>query len=729
AKAALRFGLEKTLGQADRFNIVAFESSLHNLSPQMLGVSRANIERALDFVDKLKANGGTNINDALVAAMRMFSGAMRAQNLVFITDGQPTDSVTDPATIANNVRAANAGRARLFCFGVGFTVNNRLLEQLAAENRGVTSNIADQSDLNEIVSKFFARVSQPVLSNLKMDFGRLQTDRVYPSDLPDLYTRSQIKVFGRYRNPEDLRDSIITLTGEMNEREQRFEFGGMSFPAATNDNEFLPKLWATERVSALLAQERLYNSPSVFRDEIVQLAREFNLVTPYTSMYVPTTLELEREKANESSPTRTGAPSVSVTASAADQRVDPKLDLDPRVLSARRVENLAIMNRGVFGAAPFNVPGTVTDANGAVVPDAAVTIVDQNTGMRRELTTDSSGNFSIAGLPPGKYSVQVAATGFKTARITDVSVQPGQTQLGGVHLEVANVSEAVTVTGSAPIVSTDSAHSSIVIESRSVEDLPNLDPAHSLTRLIPGAFFGATPRGSQPAEMGRRPEFDIAIGAAHPRSISHTLDGQENADLDGRPAISVDNLEAVEMLHVLTTRATGDVSLTGAAAINLVTPAGSNQFHGSAFDYYLNRGLGALSPIERRNGIDEPPTFKNTMYGGVLGGPIRRDRAFFFASLLGETQISRPFVDSTASFIVPTESTLARLMKNYPESQPVLDIFKRGPLATVGPTRITRSFSLPVFGAPMEFGEVGRSVAGSAEGYEVGSRFSLNATP
>src|SRR5262249_46082958 len=128
-------------------------------------------------------------------------------------------------------------------------------------------------------------------------------DCLQPADLPDLYTRSQIKIFGRYRNEEDLKNVTVALTGQMNEQAQRFEFTGLHFPLFTTDNEALAKLWAAERINALLSQIRVSGEQPELKQEVIDLARQFNLVTPYTSMYVPSTAEVEREKANASAAT------------------------------------------------------------------------------------------------------------------------------------------------------------------------------------------------------------------------------------------------------------------------------------------------------------------------------------------------------------------------------------------------------------------------------------------
>src|SRR5262249_45372293 len=143
--------------------------------------SSANINQALKFVEQLNLISSTNINDALVAAMRSFTEGSRPHNLVFITDGQPTDSVTNPDQISANARAANTAHVRLFTFGVGADVNAVLLERLAAENRGSTTAIADESKLERTMSGFFSKVRQPVLSDLRVDFGPVFVDRVQPA--------------------------------------------------------------------------------------------------------------------------------------------------------------------------------------------------------------------------------------------------------------------------------------------------------------------------------------------------------------------------------------------------------------------------------------------------------------------------------------------------------------------------------------------------------------------
>ncbi|MCI0486631.1 MAG: carboxypeptidase regulatory-like domain-containing protein [Blastocatellia bacterium] len=744
AKEALRFGLTRTLSENDRFSIIAFSNNIQPMGLGLIAATKDNIARALNLVNGLNADGGTNINDSLVAAMNLFERSGRPQNLVFITDGMPTVSATNPEQIAANVRSANTSRARLFTFGVGSNVNMYLLEKLSTENRGAQSNITDQSELRSEVSTFFAKVSQPVLADMFVDFGPLQVDRVHPAQLPDLYTRSQIKIFGRYRNLEDIKNAIITLTGMMSEQPQRFEFDGLNFPLVTTDKEFLPKLWATERVEALLAEIRLNGETPALKQEVIELAREFNLVTPYTSMYVPTAAELEREKEEAALQSQTATKTKTMqfgkpgTGSgggmgAGDGKGAGSNAQSQSAITAGQVANLPLNNRTLapLSLSPRPAPGAVVDPQGAAIAGATVTIRDEDTGATRTVITDTSGNYSVAGLPPGNYSVKVEAEGFKKTEIQNVTVQPGQTAAAGVTLDVGATAETVTVTSVAPAFNTSSAHTSSSYDSTKLRDLPSLVPVDSFARLVPG-INTREPDEATGLSLFLDPhaEFIFRINGGRARSNYFTIDGRDNNDIDGRPAVSLNNFDAVLSLHVVTTRGPGDLSLAGASSINLTTRPGTNNFHGTIFGYHLNRRLGTLSALERRSGLDRPPLFKNNIYGGTFGGPIIRDRMFFFGAFQGEAETSHRFIDSTSSFLTPTETGLAALARIFGDSPTISDLIARGPLAqTIGDPRILRTFTIPVMGVPVEFGQVSRLMPSITRGYEAGGRFDFYATP
>ncbi|MFN2454220.1 MAG: VIT domain-containing protein [Pyrinomonadaceae bacterium] len=309
ARAALLFGI-RNLRADDRFNVVSFAGEEHLMSTRLVAADNAGRGRGMDFVQSLRSNGGTNINDAVLAALRQFDVANRPKMIVFLTDGLPTVGETNIASIVNNVHDANARSTnarnahasnvqsrnatrsgiRLFTFGVGYDVNTQLLDKLAAENGGAADYVEPKEDLEVKVSNFFAKVTHPVLTDLQLDMGGVETDFIYPRNLPDIFRGTQLTLIGRYRNPNDLRHVTLRLTGESGGRTRTFTYAGERFPLAEDGNDFLPHLWATRRVGWLLEQIRTSGEQRELRDEIVDLGTRYGIVTPYTSY-----LALERE--------------------------------------------------------------------------------------------------------------------------------------------------------------------------------------------------------------------------------------------------------------------------------------------------------------------------------------------------------------------------------------------------------------------------------------------------
>jgi Ca-activated chloride channel family protein len=732
AKEALRFGLTQTLSEGDRFNVVAFESRISRLADQMLPVNRSTIERALSFVEELDASGGTNINDSLVAALGYFSKNSRPKNLVFITDGRPTSSVTNPEQIVSNVSGSNTSGARIFTFGVGPDLNSELLERIARENRGADSRIAEQNLLGATVSSFFAAVSRPVLADLHVDFGPVQTDKVHPTQLPDMYTRSQTRMFGRYRNTEDLRNVIVTLTGQMNEGQQQFQFTGLNFPLITSDSSFLPKMWATERVSALLAEIRLYGERPELKQEVIDIAREFNLVTPYTSMYVASSVQDAAEKDSLKKESSEATSAVDNTLRVRERGLNEVASRrssaspgDPRMST---IDSLPIAGRTFKNTVPL-APGTIVDQNGAAISGATVTLKDQNTGATRTVVTDSSGSYSVAGVPPGNYRVEVTAPGFNKTEVQNVAVQPGQVTATGVELTVGAATEMVNVTAVGPSINTSLSQLTTTHEWNKLRDLPSLDTVESFSRLSPGITARKSLDPADQAEAGREAEFRFWLSGSRPHSNYYSLNGHENRDIDGRASVSVHNFDSIDTLQILTTRGAGDVSGMGSGSLNLIGRTGSNEFHGTAFEYHLNRKFGALSPLERRSGLSKAPRLNSDLFGGTFGGPIWTDRLFFFGSVQAESEESNLFIDSTSSLLTPTPQGLAALSQSFAASEAVRDLIARGPFSR-NPTsiQIGRTFSIPVAGVPIEFAQTSRIAPSLANGVEVGGRLDFNAT-
>ena len=283
AKAALRFGVE-SLSPRDRYNIISFSGEEHLMKEGLTEATPESRRQSAVFIERLTASGGTNINDALVSALRQFQSAERSAMIVFLTDGLPTVGVADAAKITANVAEANRAGVRIFSFGVGYDVNTSLLDKISADNRGASDYIEPQEDIEVKVSNFFTRVNHPVLSELKLEFGGVNAELVYPKSLPDLFKGSQLALVGRYRNPLD--SVALKLSGKFGTRAETLTFPGHSFSSGANGNEFLPRLWATRRVGYLMEQIRLNRESREVVDEIVSLGTRFGIVTPYTSFLV-----------------------------------------------------------------------------------------------------------------------------------------------------------------------------------------------------------------------------------------------------------------------------------------------------------------------------------------------------------------------------------------------------------------------------------------------------------
>lgn len=282
ARSALLFGI-RTLRDGDRFNVINFAGEEHLMDRDLIAADANGKRRGEEFVKGLRPTGGTNINDSLIASLRQFERNDRPKMLVFMTDGRPTIGETDIDKITSTVKAAKSADVRIFPFGFGYDVNTALLDKLGSENGGISDYVQPKEDLEVKVSNFFAKVSSPVLSDLELDFGGADVDLVYPRKLPDLFRGMQLTVIGRYKNAADLNNITIILRGRAGGEGRNFSYSNLDLPLRDNDNEFLPRLWASRRVGWLIEQIRLNGESRELKDEIVDLGTRYGIVTPYTS--------------------------------------------------------------------------------------------------------------------------------------------------------------------------------------------------------------------------------------------------------------------------------------------------------------------------------------------------------------------------------------------------------------------------------------------------------------
>jgi Ca-activated chloride channel family protein len=295
ARAALLYGV-RILRPQDRFNVVSFAGEEHLMESGLIAADDKGRQRGEAFIKALKPVGGTNINQSLVASLGQFSDVSRERPkiIVFMTDGLPTVGETNVIRIVDNVRKASKPGVRLFTFGVGYDVNTALLDKLAAENGGTADYVEPKEDLEVKVSSFFTKVNYPVLTDLKIDMANAKTDLVYPRSIPDLFRGSQVTLIGRYSNDASLESLRLRLTGQAGGSSRSYNYDNLSFPLRNENNDYLPRLWATRRVGWLMEQVRSNGEQKELRDEIVDLGTRYGIVTPYTSYLA---LEPENQRA------------------------------------------------------------------------------------------------------------------------------------------------------------------------------------------------------------------------------------------------------------------------------------------------------------------------------------------------------------------------------------------------------------------------------------------------
>ncbi len=282
AKKALLFGI-KTLHDGDRFNVINFAGEEHLMERGLIAANADGKKRGEEFVTRLTPNGGTDINSAMIASLKQFEKGDRPKMLVFMTDGLPTVGETNTERIISNLKSQKSVDVRIFPFGFGYDVNTTLLDRIGAENSGISDYIQPKEDLEIKVSNFFQRVSSPVLADLELDFGPLLTESTYPRKLTDLFRGMQMTIIGRYKNTNDLKNTTLRLTGKSGRESRSFTYNSLDFPIHSDENNFLPRLWATRRVGWLLEQIRSNGETKEVRNEVVELGTRYGLVTPYTS--------------------------------------------------------------------------------------------------------------------------------------------------------------------------------------------------------------------------------------------------------------------------------------------------------------------------------------------------------------------------------------------------------------------------------------------------------------
>jgi hypothetical protein len=285
--------------------------------------------------------------------------------------------------------------------------------------------------------------------------------------------------------------------------------------------------------------------------------------------------------------------------------------------------------------------GSVTDASGAVVPGATITVTDARTTRERVTVSDAHGAYTISQLPVGVYTVKAELTGFKTVVQEQIQVQVDENRRVNLVLELGAVTESVTVPGTAAQVDTRTGTLREVVDSQRILELPlNGRNPLQLQLLVAGA-------GGR-AGQGQAQNDSMSINGSRANSNNYALDGADNHDPYFNTPSVFPSPDALEEFSLQTSSYGADKGRNAGALMNAVTKSGTNELRGTAFEFLRDEALNARNFFS-----DTVAPFERHQFGGTAGGPVRRDRTFFFASYQRTTQTSAP---GSVTATVPTDA-------------------------------------------------------------------------
>jgi carboxypeptidase family protein len=303
--------------------------------------------------------------------------------------------------------------------------------------------------------------------------------------------------------------------------------------------------------------------------------------------------------------------------------------------------------------------GTVTDPSGGVVPGASVTITNEATGVSQTIQTTSAGYYRAPALPGGLYTVKVAIQGFKGWVREHIRLESTQTRAVNVALELGTANaEEVTVTAEAPLVETSQARVSNLIEGDQIKDLPligrNFFNLVVLTPGVTGRATGGTQSYAQSNADLYNNEFGVGMNANGARTESNNfmVDSSTVSSSQRSGVANINpNAESVEEVRVLVNNFSAEYGRNGSVLVNVITKSGANNFHGSAGAYYTNDSMQSKNYFQKQTTNFQIPAFGRKEVSWGFGGPIRKDKTFFFVS--GDVLRSDVAVSGDRSILTP----------------------------------------------------------------------------
>jgi Ca-activated chloride channel family protein len=269
------------LNEGDRFNIVVFSSAVRAFKDDLVAADASSITAATEFVDQLTEIGLTNMEDAFKLGLAASWSDTTVNSTVFLTDGKPTWPVSStPQSVRDTVKAYNKDGIAVYSFGIGEEIDETFLRTLAKENNGAYTGIAVDDSIASIMTAFMRMISYPLIKNCAINYGGLATSEVLPNPLPNLLATAQLTVLGRYKGSGSY---DITFSGKSSESSISLP-QQLSFPQSEKSHPFIPRMWASAKISELLDQIALYGERAELKDAVKKLGIKYGLVTPYTSL-------------------------------------------------------------------------------------------------------------------------------------------------------------------------------------------------------------------------------------------------------------------------------------------------------------------------------------------------------------------------------------------------------------------------------------------------------------
>ena len=412
------------------------------------------------------------------------------------------------------------------------------------------------------------------------------------------------------------------------------------------------------------------------------------------------------------------------------------------------------------GIVTGTISGVVQDPQGAVVPNATVTVTQVSTNRVFTTQTSSAGIIELRDLPPGAYNLKIDAANFRAYESKNLTVDVGKdTGLGTVKLTLGSSSESVTVEGTAPLIESTTDQISDTFSAEKVTSLPMGNTFDSLALFLPGVATVGD------ASFSNNNGAEMSVNGLRARANNFQIDGQSNNDNSiAGPSIFFGNQDDIAELQVVTNY-DAEFGRNSGAVINYITKSGTNQFHGTAYEFWQGSTFDSLENNEKNpvlgfcvpgqpasSGCITPqvPGFVDNRFGGTVGGPVKKDKIWFFGSANLERQRFAGSPASTAGGLVPTPNGVSQLQTAFPNSPIGLIETTIGPNAvTSGNPTFTNIQNVlitdqinPATGfaygctaagtngcTPIEFGSLTRFVPGPFNDYEATGRLDFKLSP